>query len=57
MTFAETLEGYLSELDCTASALAHASGVSSATISRYRMGTRTPSKDSQKKKGDKGLHD
>ena len=46
MTFAETLEGYLSELDCTASALAHASGVSSATISRYRMGTRTPSKDS-----------
>ena len=47
MTFAQTLERYLAELGCTASGLAQAAGISSASVSRYRIGTRVPSKDSE----------
>lgn len=46
MEFSERLNSYVNLLGCTSSELARASGVSLATISRYRSGERTPSGDS-----------
>lgn len=46
MEFCERLDSYVSVLGCTSSELAKASGVSLATISRYRSGERVPSADS-----------
>ena len=40
--FHEQLNEYLEELDCTAKELAEVSGVSAATLSRYRSGSRIP---------------
>ena len=42
MNFNERLNGYLQALGCTAKDLAKAAGISSAAISRYRNGSRTP---------------
>ena len=43
MEFCERLSSYIDLLGCTSSELAKASGISLATISRYRSGERTPS--------------
>ena len=40
--FHEQLNEYLEELDCTAKELGEASGLSAATLSRYRSGSRIP---------------
>ncbi len=40
--FHEQLSEYLEELDCTAKELGEVSGVSAATLSRYRSGSRIP---------------
>lgn len=40
--FHEQLNEYLEELDCTAKELGEVSGVSAATLSRYRSGSRIP---------------
>lgn len=42
MSFAEILNRYITQLDCSAKDLAAASGLSSAVISRYRSGERQP---------------
>ena len=42
MTFSETLNQYLRELNATRSALAQASGVSASALSRYCAGEREP---------------
>lgn len=49
MTFSELLNEYISILNCTASELAEASGLTSASLSRYRNGQRTPEADTLKK--------
>ena len=41
-SFHEQLNEYLEELDCTAKELGEVSGVSAATLSRYRSGSRIP---------------
>lgn len=46
MTFSEKLNGYMSELNCTAKELTEASGLSASVISRYREGSRVPKIDS-----------
>lgn len=46
-SFKEILNQYIDALGCTASQLSRYSGISGATISRYRSGERTPSPDSQ----------
>lgn len=46
MTFQEKLEEYIEQLDCTAKMLSERSGLSTATISRYRSGDRVPEADS-----------
>lgn len=45
MSFSNTLNRYIDELGCSAKALADASGVSPAVISRYRSGDRIPAAD------------
>ena len=45
MSFQETLNDYLSRLNCSGRDLAAASGVSEAVISRYRSGARVPDAD------------
>lgn len=42
MTFAEKIVALLEQLDCTSNDLANKSNISSATISRYKHGERTP---------------
>ena len=46
MTFQEKLAEYIEQLDCTAKMLSEHSGLSAATISRYRSGDRVPEADS-----------
>lgn len=46
MTFQEKLVEYIEQLDCTAKMLSERSGLSTATISRYRSGDRVPEADS-----------
>ena len=38
MDFKKILDDYMKQLDCTAKDLAESSGLSAATISRYRSG-------------------
>lgn len=47
MEFSEQLNKYISEIGCTPRELSDASGLSVATISRYKTGNRTPVKDSE----------
>lgn len=47
MSFSENLNLYISKLKCSARELADSSGLSEATISRYRSGVRIPERDSQ----------
>lgn len=42
MTFSEQLNNYINEFECSSQELVIASGLSSAVISRYRNGERTP---------------
>lgn len=49
MTFPELLNEYISRLNCTASELAEASDLTSASLSRYRNGQRIPEADTLKK--------
>ncbi|MCR4647804.1 MAG: helix-turn-helix domain-containing protein, partial [Lachnospiraceae bacterium] len=46
MNFHECLNEYINKIDCTSKELSAKSGLSGATISRYRSGEREPSKDS-----------
>ncbi len=46
MNFHECLNEYVNKIDCTSKDLSAKSGLSGATISRYRSGEREPSKDS-----------
>ena len=48
MTFCEKLNNYIEQLECSSQELANASGLSSAVISRYRNGERTPNIKSKK---------
>lgn len=45
--FHEQLNEYLEELDCTAKELGEVSGLSAATLSRYRSGSRVPDVDTE----------
>ena len=47
MDFKEKLNEYIEQLGCTSKELAQASGLSAATISRYRSGDRLPQRDSE----------
>ena len=47
MDFKKILDDYMKQLDCTAKDLAESSGLSAATISRYRSGDRTPEDGSE----------
>lgn len=49
MTFPELLNEYISLLNCTASELAEVSGLTSASLSRYRNGQRMPEADTLRK--------
>ncbi len=49
MTFPELLNEYISILNCTASELAEASGLTSVSLSRYRNGQKMPETDTLKK--------
>lgn len=42
MKFSEKLNEYMENLDCSAKEICDASGLSQATLSRYRSGERTP---------------
>ena len=46
MNFSETLKKYMETLHCTAKELSDASGLSPATVSRYRSGERVPARNS-----------
>lgn len=46
MNFSETLKEYMEMLHCTAKELSDASGLSPATVSRYRSGERVPESNS-----------
>ena len=46
MNFSETLKKYMETLHCTAKELSDASGLSPATVSRYRSGERVPEPNS-----------
>ena len=48
MDFKKLLDDYMKQLDCTAKDLAENSGLSAATISRYRSGERIPEDGSEK---------
>ena len=45
--FKDILIKYMEELDCSSKELADSSGLSAATISRYRSGDRLPQWDSE----------
>ena len=45
MTFKDTFNKLLKELNCTSRKLSINSGISESVISRYRSGERTPKKD------------
>ncbi len=47
MEFKDQFESYIQQLDCTAKELSIASGLSAATLSRYRSGERIPEADSK----------
>lgn len=47
MDFKKLLDDYMKQLNCTAKDLAEKSGLSAATISRYRSGDRTPEDGSE----------
>ena len=47
MKFNEKLNEYIAEVGCTAKELSAASGISPATLSRYRSGDRVPSADTE----------
>ena len=47
MRFEEALNGYIHQIGITAKDLADASGLSTAVISRYRSGERTPAPDGE----------
>lgn len=47
MDFKKLLDDYMEQLNCTAKDLAEKSGLSAATISRYRSGDRTPEDGSE----------
>lgn len=47
MDFKKLLDDYMKQLDCTAKDLAENSGLSAATISRYRSGERIPEDESE----------
>ena len=47
MTFQEKLNEYLDLLSCSTGALAEASGLSAAVISRYKNGNRKPAPGSE----------
>ncbi len=47
MRFCEVFNTYLEELNCTAKELSEYSGLSAATLSRYRSGDRTPERGSE----------
>ena len=47
MKFSERLNNYINLLGCTAKDLSNASGLSTATLSRYRSGKRIPDVDSE----------
>ena len=49
MTFPELLNTYIHQLHCTAGELADASGLTQASLSRYRNGQRIPETDTLKK--------
>lgn len=46
MKFHEQLNAYLQQLDCTAKEVSELSGISTATLSRYRTGSRIPDTES-----------
>ncbi len=46
MKFCEAFNAYLEELGCTAKELTEYSGLSAATLSRYRSGERVPERGS-----------
>ena len=47
MDFKDKLEEYIKQLNCTAKDLSDSSGLSAATISRYRSGERIPEADTE----------
>lgn len=47
MRFCDRLNGYIEALDCTAKELSKLSGISTATVSRYRSGERLPDAESE----------
>lgn len=47
MTFSEVLNDYIARLECTAKEISEVSGLSPATLSRYRSGERVPEKNSE----------
>ncbi|MFR5091091.1 MAG: hypothetical protein ACLTDR_02835 [Adlercreutzia equolifaciens] len=46
MKFHEQLNAYLQQLDCMAKEVSELSGISTATLSRYRTGSRIPDTES-----------
>ncbi len=46
MKFCDRLNEYIETLDCTAKELSELSGISAATVSRYRSGERLPDAES-----------
>ena len=50
MEFKDILNGFIEELDCSGRELAQASGLSPATVSRYRSGERTPENQTDRDK-------
>ena len=55
MEFKDILNGFIEKLDCSGRELAQASGLSAATISRYRSGERTPEDPADRDKLIRGL--
>lgn len=47
MRFCDRLNEYIETLDCTAKELSELSGISAATVSRYRSGERLPDAESE----------
>ena len=47
MKFCDKLNEYIETLDCTARELSELSGISAATVSRYRSGERLPGAETE----------